>query len=222
MELPPLGYVASLAVILPSLVALSLYRRLPADLRPLFVLFGIHAAIMVAQFVLAHQRINNLWTSHWYYLIEVVMLLWLYSLWSRSQKALFIFRLLSVCYAVFWVAAKIFFEEFTATALYTPTVSRVILIGATLYVLGVLASTSEGPLYIEAKFWFAAGFLVLLAGSMMFYAFRTLFLDYSPDSVNLFWSIHWSVTIFSNLLHIIGFLCILRLPNIGGQSELAQ
>ncbi len=221
MGLPLLGYVASVAVILPSLVALSLYRRLSSDLKPLFVLFGIHAAIMVAQFVLARQRINNIWTSHWYYLIEVVMLLWIYSLWSRSQKVHFIFMTLSVCYTLFWVAAKFLFEEFTVNGLYTPTVSRVILIGATLYVLGFLASTSEGPLYREPKFWFAAGFLALLAGGLMFYAFRTIFLSYSPDSINMLWSIHWSMTIISNLLHIIGLACILRLPNTGGQSELA-
>ena len=221
MSLPPLVYAAAIALVLPSVIGIFQYRRLPPDLKPLTVLFGIHALITIAQFVLAFQRINNIWTSHAYYLIEVVILFWIYSLWTPSGRARSIFLVLSILYGVFWIVGKFSFEDFTIAALYTPSVSRIILLGSTLYILGVIAVVSEHPLHLEPKFWFAAGFLTIFSGSLMFYGFRTIMLNFSSDSINALWSIHWSITILSNFLHVIGFLCILRRPNIGGQLELA-
>jgi hypothetical protein len=149
------------------------------------------------------------------------MLFWIYSLWTHSDRARSIFLALTILYGIFWIAAKFSFEEFTVSALYTPTVSRVILLGSTLYILGVIASTCKRPLYLEPKFWFAAGFLVIFSGSLMFYGFRTIILDFSLDAITTLWSIHWINTMLSNVMHAIGFLCILLLPNTGGQLELA-
>ncbi|MEP0823691.1 MAG: hypothetical protein HRF44_12665 [Ignavibacterium sp.] len=222
MGIPLLAYLAGGAVIAPFFVGLSVYRRLEKQIRPLFVLFGIHAVLTIVQILLALRQINNLWTSHVYYLVEVVILLRVYSLWTESARARTIFYGMGIAYCLFWAASKLMFEQFTTSALYTPTVSRIILLGSTLSILLVISSTSTRILYEEPKFWFAAGFLVIFAGSLMFYGFRTLILDYSMDAIRTLWSIHWGVTIVSNLLHVIGFLCILRLPNTGGQLELAR
>lgn len=221
MDLPLIAYMAGGAVILPSLIGLAAMRRLESDMRLLLALFGFHAVLTVLQFALASQAINNLWTSHIYYLVEVVVLLRVYSLWTSSGSAKRIFLWLTVLYAIFWIAAKFFLEEFTVSAFYTPTVSRVMFIGSTLYILVVVASNSEHPLYLEPRFWFAAGFLVLFAGSLMFYAFRNFIFGFSVEIVDRLLTIHWMNILLSNSLHCVGFLCILRLPNTGGRLELA-
>ncbi|MEX1139016.1 MAG: hypothetical protein WEB33_09680 [Bacteroidota bacterium] len=222
MGIPLLAYLAGGAIVLPFIFGLFAAAKLEKDLKPLLGLFGIHTLFTVFQFVLAFQRVNNIWTSHTYYLIEVAMVFWIYSQWIYSTRARSIFLGLSILYGIFWTAAKFSFEEFTVSALYTPTVSRVILLGSTLHILVSIASNIERPLYLEPKFWFAAGFLVMYSGSLMFYAFRTLIFGSSLDAIFTLLSIHWITTILSNVLHVIGFLCILRLPNTGGQLELAQ
>jgi hypothetical protein len=222
MSLPLLAYMAGGAVILPVVVGLFASSRLNRSLKPLLLLFGIHALLTVLQFALAFQGVNNRWTSHVYYIIEVVLLLRIYSLWTPSIRARTIFLGMTILYGAFWIASKFLFEQFSGPALYTPTVSRVMLLGSTLYILMVIATTNDRPLYFEPRFWFSAGFLVILAGSLMFYGFRTLFLDFSIEAMKTLWSIHWTITVFSNVLHVIGFLCTLRLPNTGGQLELAQ
>lgn len=221
MQFNSVAYVAIGMVIVPFVVGLLSSSRLPRDMRPLLALFGIHAIITVAQLILAVQKINNLWTSHLYYLTEVVFLLWVYSLWTSSERARTIFRITTILYAVFWITAKFLFEDFTKSALYTPTVSRVILLGSTLSMLVMLASRDDQVLYLQPKFWFAAGFLVLFAGSLMYYALRTLFFDFSRDVIDTIFLIHWINSILSNSLHTVGFLWILRRPNTGGQLELA-
>ncbi|GJQ20301.1 MAG: hypothetical protein HBSIN02_06560 [Bacteroidia bacterium] len=222
MGIPFLAYLAGGATIAPFFMGLCVYRRLERQIKPLFILFGIHAALTFVQAYLALRQTNNLWTSHVYYLVEVVILLRVYSLWTASAHARGIFYGMGILYSLFWAASKLLFEQFTTSALYTPTVSRIILLGSTLYILLMISSTTTRMLYSEPKFWFAAGFLVIFAGSLMFYGFRNLFLDLSVEAVKTLWSIHWSVTIVSNLLHVIGFLCILRFPNTGGQLELAR
>ena len=221
MGIPILAYFAAGAVVLPSLIGLAVYPKLEKDLKPLLVLFVVHSLLTALQFVLSFQRVNNLWTSHIYYLIEVVILFRVYSLWVPSATARSIFLGITLLYSVFWIGAKFLFEDFTTPALYTPTVSRVLLIGTTLYVLLITASSSERPLYLEPRFWFAAGFLMLFTGSLMFYGFRTIIFRYSMDAIESLLTIHWINTIFSSCLHTVGFLCILRLPNTGGRLELA-
>lgn len=222
MQLPIVTYFAISAVILPTLVGLLVFNRLEKDLKLLFGLFSFHSILTIMQFIMAFHRINNLWTSHVYYLVEVVILCHVFSNWAGSPGARRIFSWLSLAYVVFWTVIKVSVESFATWALYTPTVSRILLIGLSLHVLMVLAAKIEIPLYREPRFWFAAGFLVLFSGSLMYYGFRTLILQFSFDAMNTALTVNWVNTIFSNSLHIIGFLCILRLPNTGGQLALAR
>jgi hypothetical protein len=221
MNLPLIAYMAAGAIFLPLLIGLGAFQRLESDMRLLLAFFGFHAFLTVLQFALASQAINNLWTSHIYYLVEMVIVLRVYSLWTPSGSAKTIFLWLTILYVVFWVAAKFFLEEFMVSAFYTPTVSRIIFIGSTLYILVAVAGNTEHPLYREPRFWFAAGFLVLFAGSLMFYAFRNFIFGFSVEIVDRLLTIHWTNIVLSNALHSVGFLCILRLPNTGGRLELA-
>ncbi|MEX2117504.1 MAG: hypothetical protein WEB37_11500 [Bacteroidota bacterium] len=221
MDLPLIAYMAGGAIVVPFLLGLIALRKLGHDTRLLLAFFGFHSFLTVFQFALAFHAINNLWTSHIYYLVEMVVVLRVYSFWTPSRSARRIFLWLTILYAVFWIAAKFLLEEFTVSALYTPTVSRVIFIGSTLYILVVVATNSELSLYLESRFWFAAGFLVLFAGSLMFYAFRNFIFGFPVEIVDRLLTIHWTNILLSNLLQSAGFLCILRLPNTGGRLELA-
>jgi hypothetical protein len=222
MSLPPLVFVAGVAIIAPAVIGLLMFRQLPLALRPLTLLFGIHAMITVAQFVLAFQRINNIWTSHIYSIMEIVILLAIFASWTDSRRAKIIFWSIMGSYAIFWVLAKILFEPFNVSPVYTPTTSRVILLSGSLYTLFVVATNQERILIREPKFWFAAGFLLAYAGSLMYYGFRSMFNDLPLDEIIKLWSIHWAVSILSNILFIAGFICVPLARNTGGQLELAQ
>ncbi len=222
MNIPPLVYIAAVSVALPFIFGIFHFFRLPSDLKPLVVLFGAHAAITVAQFALAFQGVNNLWTSHVYNIIEVVFLLIILSTWASGGKSRLLMRSTAILYVLFWVFAKVFLEKFNAPAVYTPTISRIIIISGTLYLLVVVASQTHTPIFREPKFWFAAGFLLACAGSLMFYGFRTLLDGLSMDAIVRVWSIHWVVLTVSNILLTIGFLCRPQARNSGGQLELAQ
>jgi len=223
MSLPPLVFAAGVAIVVPSIIGLIMFRGLPSDLKPLSFLFVIHAVITIVQFFLAYKRINNIWTSHIYNIIEVALLLGIFSLWTDSRKARLIFWSIMGLYVILWIVAKVIFEQFDLAPVYTPMISRIILLTATIYIiLFIGATTTERVLAGEPKFWFAAGFLLAYAGSLMFYGFKSLINDLPYDEIVKIWSIHWVVTILSNSFFIAGFVCVPLVRNTGGQLELAQ
>lgn len=223
MSLPPLAYIAFSSIVLPFVLSVFTWRRFRDDTWPLIVLYGAYSEVLVIQYTLAIRRINNLWSSHLYNVLELVLVLLMYRMWISSKEMKNAFAGAAAAYLVFWVTAMTFLESFDGPGSFTSVISRVLLVAGSLFVLFEITSAeNDRSLIAESKFWFAAGFLVGSAGDLMFYAFDSFIAGFSFEYAMKVASFHWSVTLVSNILVIIGILCKPRLRISGGHLELAR
>jgi len=222
MRFPLIAYIAFGSILAPFILSLAFLDRFQRGTRPLIVLFGAYSAVLVTQRILGSQGINNLWTSHLYNVLEVVLVLHVFSMWLASKRTQRVYRATMLLYMTLWLSAKIFWEAFDVPGLTTPVISRVVLLASSLHVLfAITATDSERPLMAEPRFWYAGGFLVSAAGSLMFYALRTVMDAFPLDDVYRVLSINWTIITLSNLMFVVGILCKPRVRNSGGQLELA-
>lgn len=222
MNFPPIAYIAFISIVLPFVLSVILWRRFLNDTWLLIILYGAYTEVLFIQLTLALRRINNLWSSHVYEVLELVLIVLMYRMWVSSKNAKTVYLWIAMVYAVFWLTARSLLVPSELLGLYTPVLSRVLVVAGSLYILFEITSAdAERSLLFEPKFWFASGFLAAASGDLMFYAFDKFITGFSFEDAKRVYSIHWAVTVISNLMVVIGILCKPRQRTSGGLLELA-
>jgi hypothetical protein len=221
LNVPILAHAAGLSTLFPVVVGGLRFPVLNREFRILFFVFCLEAANASLQLILASRGINNLFLIHSYLLIEFVLFLLVFSRWIEGiwQKIL---RQILVFFLLFWVLSHVFFEPFDQPAYYSSILSKVFYTGISIVMLHRISSVSDRSIIHDGRFWMFSGLLVFASGGLMF-SFLRSFIDELPvDGLMAAYSIHWAISILTNLLYAIGFLCKPLVQNSGGQLELAR
>jgi hypothetical protein len=182
------------------------YRNLPRPLKFLEWLIIVNFIEMGVQWILASFNINNLWTAHYYTLIEIIFVAFMYSSWMKQkQYKLFLFLCL-VGFIIFWIVSKFTFEPFSIADDGTATVSKIFQILFSAYLLVIVVRESEIIWTNDPRLWVVAG-TIISAGSIFLFALFTKMLQISHDRLKVVWLLNWILIIVSNLLYARGFLC---------------
>jgi len=207
--------------VLPALVGLVRLRGLDSGFRILVALFSVDVINIGLQILLAFRGINNLWLSHFYGLIEFVLIASVLSSWSglkwRSNL-----RLIIVLFVVFWIFAQFFLEPMNESAYFTSLVSKVLYTGFSIILLHKMSGDASISILRDPRFWFLSGLLVFATGGIMFSALRGVIDKLPLEGLLMAYSIHWGISILTSLIFTIGFLCKPQVQNSGGQLELAR
>ena len=219
MEFPVLGYAAVFFAIAPFFAALFRIRHLDAELRLFLLMFGVAFLNMALQFILAELSIRNLFLGHFYMPFEFLFFLWVFSRWFGTSSQ-FVLRLISVLFVLFWIVSHLTLERFVEPPQYTSLVSKILALGVTVFFLHRISADSKESILKDSRFWFLSGLLIYSSGGILFASLRSVIDKLPPEGIDFAFSAHWIISIVSNALYIIGFLCKPR--NSGGQLELAR
>lgn len=207
MRLPILFYFSLLVEIVTALVGGFRYRNLPCPLRILEWLIIISLLEVGLQWTMASYNIRNLWTSHFYTLIEIVFVVLMYSSWMKKRQNRFMLSLCLSAFVVFWIISKFTYEPLSLLDGWTAAISKVLQITFSAYMLVDIVKESDIVWTSDSRFWVGAGIIIYSAGSLFFSALYNMMLQDSPDRLKLVYSMNWVLIIVSNLLYVRGFLC---------------
>jgi len=170
------------------------------------------------QFLLAKNNINNHWVIHSYNLIEVPTMVWIYSMWFKSEKIKAIYVVLGIAFMLFWFFAKMTFEDLVTPSTYVGPTSRMILTFVSIHALYEVSKDIDTPLLQNHRFWIASGTILYMSGAVMFLALQGLFMELEREIILRIFYIYWIFIIFINLIYSGAFLCRTYPQNSGGHS----
>ena len=221
MKLPFLAYAAGLSTFLPLVAGGIRFRELNREFRILLLVFCLEVVNASLQLVFALQGINNHFLAHFYIVVEFILFLIVFSRWSVGIWKSILLQIL-IFFVLFWILSHILFERLDQPAYYSSILSKVFYTGISIVFLHRISSTSDRSILFEPRFWIFSGLLVFSSGGLMFSFLRSV-IDILPlDGLMVAYSIHWAITIVTNALYAIGFLCKPQVQNSGGQLELAR
>lgn len=145
--------------------------------------------------------------SRLYVLVEFIMILFIFSLWHSSKRVHKIKWYMMGTFLLFWISATLTFEPFNTPCIITAAVSRIILILAAAYTLFIVFENSDRSLLKNYKFWILLSFIFNFAGTLLPIIFEGVLFRHSRELLYMAWSITWFLTITSNVLFTVGFLC---------------
>lgn len=221
MSIPLLAYVAGFSVGFPVFAALFKIRSLDREMRLLLVMFSIGAVNVVLQFVVAFSGFHNLFLAHFFLLIEFLFFLWVFSCWF-DRRLHIIFRTVFALFIVFWILSHVSLEKFDEPAYYTSLLSKILYTAISIVLLHRISADSTKSILQDSRFWFLSGVLIYASGGILFASLRSAIDKLPLDGLLVAYSVHWIITIVTNLLYAIGFLCKPQVQNSGGQLELVQ
>jgi hypothetical protein len=204
VKLPVLFYAFLLAEIATAIVGGFRYRNLPRPLRILEWLVILSVLEVGVQWPLAYYHINNLWVSHFYTVIELFFVAWVYSLWMKKHQHRIMLALSLSVFFLFWMVSKFTFEPLSLLNGWTAAFSKILQI---MFLLVNIVKESDVVWTSDARVWVAAGVVIYSAGSLFYYTLFNLMLQVSPDRLRLVLSLNWFLMLVANVLYMRGFLC---------------
>jgi hypothetical protein len=183
------------------------YRSLPQPLRLLEYLLIFAFVMTIIEWNLASQSINTLWAAHISTIVELVIVLIIFSFWTKHYlNRLVLFGCLTG-FIIFWIISKLLFEPFSQFDGWTAAVSKIIQIIFSSILFVEVIKDSDIDWTKDPRFWVAAGIIIYSAGSLFLFALFNKMLLISPDRLKFVWSLNWIFSIIANLLFARAFLC---------------
>jgi hypothetical protein len=183
------------------------YRSLPRPLRILEWLIIIGVVDSSIQWFLASFHIYNLWTMHFYTLIELIFLIMIYSFWIKQHRSRSILIFCLAGFVILWIVSKFSFETFSQADDLTSGVSKILLIMFSGYLLVDVVKESDIVWINDPRFWVATGTIIYSAATLFLFASFTKMLQISTEHFLMLWPFNWIFLIISYSLYARSFLC---------------
>ena len=196
-----LYYLSVISGLIPFIFGLILFRKLNPALKLLLLLFGIGLLFEAFGYYLYFftRFRNNIWLYHFYTLIECGLLLFVFSHWEKNVKLERIFHLSIPGFAVLWIGAKLFCEDFNQPDNYTASLECLLLVGISFRTLYAVNKEQVKTIFQEPRLWISAAVLLYFSANLLTFALSKLIVN---------WSFHHQLmNITANLLYAGGFLC---------------
>jgi hypothetical protein len=205
--MPVLFYIAFFVEVGAMLVGGFRYRSLPHPLRILEWLIIFNVGMACAEWTLLRLHIYNLWISHFSTMIELTAIVFMYSLWMKQHGKRRVLLICLVVFLFFWIISKFSFEPLSLADDWTATISKVLQIAFSAYLLLDVVKESDIVWTNDPRFWVAAGTIIYAAGSLFLFALFNKMLQISTERFLMIWPLNWVFIIISNLLYMRGFVC---------------
>lgn len=204
---PLIQYVSVLSAIIPICVGMWRYKVLSHEMRILLLLLiGGFATDFFSTWPLFGSRVVP-WLSQAYTVFEYILVMYIIYSWQEGQRIINFLKVMLWIYILFWICAKFTFEPFNKSEYITASISRVILVLSGGYTLFIVIGERLQPLLHQQRFWILLSFVLFYAGTLMPVAVQGILFSHSRGDLLLAWSITWILSVLSNILFTIGYLC---------------
>jgi len=119
MQLPLVAYVDFVSSLLPFGVGVSRRGNMTVPLRLFLIYMLMGIVVEIVSYILANQKISNLWLMQCYHLGAYSLLIVIIGYWVRGILLSRILRWGLIVYILTWGFAKFSFEPFTGPDQYT-------------------------------------------------------------------------------------------------------
>ena len=205
MSPPAIAYAALASTGLPALAGGFFWKRSSNAIKVFTALCCITVIEVSISYALGRSGIRNNVVSNYYRLIEVVLLLWCYLLWLRSQALVRITKLVGVIFFLSWLADEVWFPNTSQINSVMAIVARLVIIGATIALFSDILSSSNIPFLKHPMFWIGAGELLYCCGTILVLAFSNITLKLGMSYFTALWYVNWGAAILSNILYARSF-----------------
>ena len=207
MTYPLLAYVYGASTLVPAVAGLSRFRVLQRPLRILAVLSVLACFTEVIEYLVARWNHYNAFISSYYEFFEYSMLLGVYFTSVGKKRTRAIIIALELIFAVVWLIEVPTFYNPRAVTADVQTVSRILLIVASLVILQSILDQSSNRLMDLALFWVASGVILYSTGTLMVFSLANRLLKLGLPYFEMAWRINWLLSITANLFYVRAFLC---------------
>jgi len=177
--------------LLPVVVGFAKYRSLNTTKRLILTLMGCSLIASIVQYVLAIQKIPNLFIGHFYVLLEFVLLAYIYRLTLKQYIHQAVFSIINIGFICFSLLNAFHIQGLKANNSYQRTLEAVIVIAWILmYFYKTLKELKVQQIEREPMFWFSGGALIFFAGTIFIYIFSNYLLQYSAKLAIAVWAAH--------------------------------
>jgi hypothetical protein len=202
-----LAYISSFSLILPISFGLVRIKTQEREGKLLIVLLFLGmAADFISRWWLTSSALNPIPTQV-YTLAEFLIVMIILLHWQESKKSALLIKILIFVYTLFWGIAKISFEPIYGTYIYTGSFSVVVLSIISGYTFFIILSNRDQSLLHQQKFWILLSFIFIFSGILMPILFEEVLFRHSEQAFQVAWTINSFLTILSNVLFTVGFLC---------------
>lgn len=204
---PLSAIISNLSNVLPVIAGLLFLFRLSVDLRVLFVFCLLKTLTDLFGLQLALEGVSNLWLFHISTLMEYLILILVFSFWQKNAHLRKWLRLSIPLFALFWIVAKLTFEDFGGLDNYSAPLANVLLIAVAAYTLYEVNKENVLTFHRMPSFWVACGVLIYYTGNLTVFTLGNIVVARGLIKA---WYIHSAMNIIANLCYAGGFVCLLR------------
>jgi hypothetical protein len=162
---------------------------------------------VAAQHFVALWMGNNLFLSHFYVVLEFLMLsaVFYWSVPLKSTKNVLLMA--GAAFVVFCAADLIFFYDPNQINTVLQLVDRIILIVMSIITLQAVMRDEGSSLFQRPVFWAAISVILYSAGTLMAVGLGNQLMALGWSYVVFAWDINWTLIIIANILYARGMMC---------------
>jgi len=205
-QFPLIAYISLFSVLIPIVAGVYKYRVITRKMKILLFLLIIAFATDISVTIFWGSQITP-WLVHIYVLIEACLVLLIISYWQESKRMKIFFKVIIGLFIVVWSCSKFTFETFSGYFYLTGSIESALLTLCAGYTLFIVIGNSEQPLLSQYRFWVLLSFILYFMGTLMPIAMQAILFNRSKEVYFIAWSITWILSIISNILFTVGFLC---------------
>jgi hypothetical protein len=205
--MPVYSHLATASVVAAMIVGWLRYRDLPRSLKYLEWLAAVNVIVALTELVLGYYHTNNLWILHLSTAAEYIFLFFVFYFWMEDRLSRSILKLCLLVFILLWAVSKFTFEPFRMADDLTASISKVMQIVFSTFLLLHIVRESNLVWLKDPRFWTASGTIIYSAGSLFIFSMFTNMLQVSAERLVLVWYVNWTLIILANLLYIRAFLC---------------
>jgi hypothetical protein len=161
----------------------------------------------VVAIILADRSINNLWIWHIETIVGIVAIVMIYSFWIKQRLGRLVLYGCLIGFIAIWIISKIFFEPFSQMDGLTGSISNMIQIAFSSFILVEVIKDNDIDWTNDSRFWVTTGTIIYCAGNLFIFALFNKMLQISPERlINVLdWNLVLTTVMY--LTYIRSFLC---------------
>lgn len=208
-----------LSVLIPLAAGIYLFRQTDKALQTLTGYLAVVLFVELLTLILSFQGRERFWLLHFYTLFEYSAFVLILSFWEEGRFRTYL-RWSIPWFALIWILAKIFLEDFHEWDNYTSSLESLLLIAISTYLLVRLSREEGFSFYKDPQFWVSCGIVIYFAGNFMTFAFSNVLMMWYQEHKITWLPINSILNIVKNICFTGGYLCLL--PRFGGRSSLER
>ena len=207
MPLPLYSKIHAVSYLIPATIGTARFFSLSRAMRILVVLCVLACIDVAAQIFVALWIGNNLFISHFYVVVEFVMLCSVFYRSVPQKRTKNTLLMTGAAFVVFWAADLIFFFDPRQINTAIQLVDRILLIVMSTITLQAVMRDEGSSLLERPVFWAAISVILYSAGSLMAVGLGNQLMALGRDYFVFAWNINWTLIIIANILYAKGMLC---------------